>query len=87
MLRGHLIDVQMRSTQSDQPLGRSRLGHDARSELDDHLHLLTQVGVRHAEDRGVGDLGMRDEQALALLRIDVAPPEMIMKVQRSVRYR
>jgi hypothetical protein len=37
----------------------------------DRLHLLTEVGIRHAEHRRVADLGMRHQQVLGFLRIDV----------------
>ncbi len=43
----------------------------ARHGLDHGLHLLAEIGVGHAEHRGIGDLGMRDQQVLALLRVDV----------------
>ena len=44
---------------------------DASRRLDDRLDLLAPVVVGDAEDRGVGDRGVREQHALDLGRIDV----------------
>ena len=49
-----------------------RRGH-ARDELDGRLDLLAHLVVGYPEDRGVGDAGVRHEDALDLGGVDVDP--------------
>jgi hypothetical protein len=55
----------------DQLLRECRGGADSGHWLHHCLDFLTKVSVGHAEYRCVGDLGMRDQQVFAFLRIDV----------------
>ena len=67
----HLLAGKVLAAEGDQLLGHRRRRMLVGHELDDRLHLLAQVGVRHAKHRRIGDLGMGDQQILGLLRIDV----------------
>jgi hypothetical protein len=75
----------MLSAEGDQAVGEFRSRPDTGHRLDDRLDLFAKIFVGHAKHHRVGDIGMGDQQVLAFLRIDVDPPEMIMKVRRSVR--
>ena len=59
------------AAERDQLGGDLRSGVGAGHELDDGLDFLAEVFVGDAEDGGVGDLGVGDEEVLAFLGIDV----------------
>ncbi len=70
-VRGHLKWARLLAAERQQLLLERRPGLDAVHQLDDRLDLLAEVLVGHADDRRVEDLGVRDQQVLGLLRVDV----------------
>ena len=65
--RGHFEMGEVIAAERDQLGGSVGSGVKARHELDDGLDFLAEVFVGDAEDRGVGDFGVGDEEVLALL--------------------
>ncbi len=57
----------MLAAEGDQLGGCVWSGVDAGHELDGGLDFLAEVVVGNAEDRGIGDLGVGDEEVLRLL--------------------
>src|SRR5580692_5461809 len=67
----YLLARQRLAAELDQLLGEIGTRQNPRHRLHHRFDFLAKIGVGNAEYRGVGDLGMGDQEVLAFLRIDV----------------